>query len=48
MSSQLDAGRTGSGLSLRYYATGALGPGFHGARTQWIRDFMAFQLARRT
>jgi hypothetical protein len=25
-----------------------LDPGFYGARTQWIRDFMAFQLARRT
>jgi hypothetical protein len=22
-------------------------PGFHGARTHWIRGFMAFQLARR-
>jgi hypothetical protein len=25
----------------------ALDPGFHCARTQWIRGFMAFQLARR-
>jgi hypothetical protein len=23
-------------------------PGFHCARTHWIRGFMAFQLARRT
>jgi len=23
-------------------------PGIHGVRTQWIRGFMAFQLARRT
>jgi hypothetical protein len=26
----------------------ALKPGFHGARTHWIRGFMAFELARRT
>jgi hypothetical protein len=26
----------------------ALDPGFHGARTHWIRGFMAFQLARHT
>ena len=26
----------------------ALDPGFHGARTPWIRGFMAFRLARRT
>jgi hypothetical protein len=26
----------------------ALEPGFHCARTQWIRGFMAFQPARRT
>ena len=26
----------------------ALEPGFHGARTHWIRGFMAFQLALRT
>jgi len=26
----------------------ALKPGFQCARTQWIRGFMAFQLARRT
>ena len=26
----------------------ALDPGFHCARTHWIRGFMAFQLARRT
>jgi hypothetical protein len=25
-----------------------LKPGIHGVRTQWIRGFMAFQLARRT
>ena len=25
----------------------ALEPGFHCARTHWIRGFMAFQLARR-
>jgi hypothetical protein len=29
----------------RYYA---LDPGFHCVRTQWIRGFMAFQLARRS
>ena len=27
---------------------GALVPGIHGARTHWIRGFMAFQLARYT
>ena len=26
----------------------ALDPGFHCARTHWIRGFMAFQLARRS
>jgi hypothetical protein len=26
----------------------ALDPGFHCVRTHWIRDFMAFQLGRRT
>ena len=26
----------------------ALDPGFHGVRTQWIRGFIAFQLAWRT
>jgi hypothetical protein len=26
----------------------AMDPGFHCARTHWIRGFMAFQLARRT
>ena len=26
----------------------ALDPGIHGARTPWIRGFMAFRLARRT
>jgi len=26
----------------------ALDPVFHGLRTRWNRDFMAFQLARRT
>jgi len=26
----------------------ALKPGFHCARTHWIRGFMAFELARRT
>jgi hypothetical protein len=26
----------------------ALDPGFHCARTRWIRGFMAFRLARRT
>jgi hypothetical protein len=25
-----------------------MNPGFHCARTHWIRDFTAFQLARRT
>jgi len=25
----------------------AMDPGIHGARTHWIRGFMAFQLARR-
>ena len=24
----------------------ALNPGFHGVRTPWIRDFMAFQAGR--
>jgi hypothetical protein len=37
------------GLPLRYYALeDALDPGFHCARTHWIRGFIAFQLARRT
>ena len=26
----------------------AMKPGFHGVRSDWIRGFMAFQLARRT
>jgi hypothetical protein len=26
----------------------AMNPGIHGVRTQWIRGFMTFQLARRT
>jgi hypothetical protein len=26
----------------------AMESGFHGLRTRWNRDFMAFQLARRT
>jgi hypothetical protein len=35
--------------SLRWNALlNALDPGFHCARTHWIRGFMAFQLARRT
>jgi hypothetical protein len=39
----------GSGVSWRQDALGsALDPGFHYARTHWIRGFSAFQLARRT
>jgi hypothetical protein len=37
------------GVSLRCYALeDALDPGFHCARTHWIRGFIAFRLARRT
>jgi hypothetical protein len=38
-----DARRTAAGRRLD-----GVKPGFHGARTHWIRGFMAFQLARRT
>jgi hypothetical protein len=43
------AGRTGTGLSLRQnQRMNALDPGFHCARTRWIRGFMTFRLARHT
>jgi hypothetical protein len=39
----LDAFRTPAG-----HLQGAVEPGFHRVRTQWIRGFIAFQMARRT
>ena len=32
----------------RERSASALEPASHGVRTQWVRGFMAFQLARRT
>jgi hypothetical protein len=45
MSSQLNAGHSGTGLSL---PQSPLDPGFHCVRVHWIRAFIAFQLAKRT
>jgi hypothetical protein len=43
------ADRSGSGVPLRWNALpNALDPGFHCARTHWIRDFITFRLAQRT